>query len=114
MLQVLQLAAGPTGPTSARLITGLPVAGFTGSLDHRFAAADAAALGDVRAKTGTLSGVSSLAGLVTGRDGTQMVVRARRRQDRQGARGRRRGGPRRAGRRPRRLPCCGARLGSRA
>ena len=49
------------------------MAGFTGSLANRFASADEVALGDVRAKTGTLSGVSSLAGLVTGSDGTQMV-----------------------------------------
>jgi D-alanyl-D-alanine carboxypeptidase/D-alanyl-D-alanine-endopeptidase (penicillin-binding protein 4) len=73
MLQVLQVAARPDLPDLRTLITGLPVAGFTGSLADRFASADVAALGDVRAKTGTLSGVSSLAGLVTGRDGTQMV-----------------------------------------
>jgi D-alanyl-D-alanine carboxypeptidase/D-alanyl-D-alanine-endopeptidase (penicillin-binding protein 4) len=73
MLQVLQVAARPDQPDLRALITGLPVAGFSGSLADRFAAADEVALGDVRAKTGTLSGVSSLAGLVTGRDGTQMV-----------------------------------------
>lgn len=73
LLQVLQVAARPDRPDLRPLITGLPVAGFTGSLAGRFASADVAALGDVRAKTGTLSGVSSLAGLVTGRDGTQMV-----------------------------------------
>lgn len=73
MLQVLQTAARPDLPDLRTLITGLPVAGFTGSLADRFASADAEALGDVRAKTGTLSGVSSLAGLVTGTDGTQMV-----------------------------------------
>ena len=73
MLQVLQTAARPDLPDLRALVTGLPVAGFTGSLAARFASADMAALGDVRAKTGTLSGVSSLAGLVTGSDGTQMV-----------------------------------------
>ena len=73
MLQVLQLAARPDLPDLRTLLTGLPVAGFTGSLADRFATTDDAALGDVRAKTGTLSGVSSLAGLVTGSDGTQMV-----------------------------------------
>ncbi|MEO5666119.1 MAG: D-alanyl-D-alanine carboxypeptidase/D-alanyl-D-alanine-endopeptidase [Nocardioides sp.] len=73
MLQVLQVASRAEQPALRTLITGLPVAGFTGSLADRFASADAVALGDVRAKTGTLSGVSSLAGLVTGRDGTQMV-----------------------------------------
>ncbi|PUA82752.1 D-alanyl-D-alanine carboxypeptidase/D-alanyl-D-alanine endopeptidase [Nocardioides currus] len=73
MLQVLQVAARDDHPELRPLVTGLPVAGFTGSLAGRFASADAVALGDVRAKTGTLSGVSSLAGIVTGRDGTQMV-----------------------------------------
>jgi D-alanyl-D-alanine carboxypeptidase/D-alanyl-D-alanine-endopeptidase (penicillin-binding protein 4) len=73
MLQVLQVAARPDLPDLRTLITGLPVAGFTGSLADRFASAEKVALGDVRAKTGTLSGVSSLAGLTTGRDGTQMV-----------------------------------------
>ena len=73
MVQVLQVAARADQPGLRPLITGLPVAGFTGSLADRFASTDEAALGDVRAKTGTLSGVSSLAGLVTGRDGTQMV-----------------------------------------
>lgn len=73
LLQVLQVAARPDQPDLRALLTGLPVAGFTGSLTNRFASAGVGALGDVRAKTGTLSGVSSLAGLVAGRDGTEMV-----------------------------------------
>lgn len=49
---------------------GMPVAGFTGSLDERFVAVGTApGRGVVRAKTGTLTGVSSLAGLVTDVDG---------------------------------------------
>ena len=70
---MLQVAARPDQPDLRALLTGLPVAGFTGSLTNRFASAGVGALGDVRAKTGTLSGVSSLAGLVAGRDGTEMV-----------------------------------------
>lgn len=73
MLRVLQVGASAERPDLRSLVTGLPVAGFTGSLANRFASANVAALGDVRAKTGTLSGVSALAGLVTGRDGTPMV-----------------------------------------
>jgi D-alanyl-D-alanine carboxypeptidase/D-alanyl-D-alanine-endopeptidase (penicillin-binding protein 4) len=49
---------------------GMPVAGFTGSLDERFVAVGTApGRGVVRAKTGTLTGVSSLAGLITDVDG---------------------------------------------
>lgn len=51
-------------------LTGLPVAGATGSLTFRFATGDPAALGVVRAKTGTLTGVHGLAGLATDALGT--------------------------------------------
>jgi len=73
LVQVLQVAARPDQRNLRSVLTGLPVAGFTGSLADRFESADRAALGDVRAKTGTLTGVSSLAGVVTGRDGSRMV-----------------------------------------
>ncbi len=50
-------------------LTGLPVAGFSGSLAYRFDEGDPAGEGTVRAKTGTLSRVSGLAGTVTTVDG---------------------------------------------
>lgn len=52
------------------LVSGLPVAGATGSLRARFAAADSVpGRGVVRAKTGTLTGVVSLAGYASRADG---------------------------------------------
>ena len=49
---------------------GLPVAGRTGTLQHRFAGAPAScAIGKVAAKTGSLSDTSSLAGYTRGADG---------------------------------------------
>ena len=70
---VLELAASPEQPDLRAVLTGLPVAGFTGSLTERFTDLDDVGRGLVRAKTGTLSGVSGLAGIVTDREGRPMV-----------------------------------------
>lgn len=67
------LTRGAQDAQLAGLVPGLPVAGFTGSLGVRFATDAEAGLGRVRAKTGTLTGVHGLAGLVTGKDGSVMV-----------------------------------------
>jgi len=73
LLGVLRVVASADHPELRQVLTGLPVAGFTGSLQWRFDDAPAAARGRVRAKTGTLTGVSGLAGVITDLDGNRMV-----------------------------------------
>ena len=69
LVDVLLLAASPEHPELRAVVTGLPVAGFDGSLADRFDTGDPRALGRVRAKTGTLSNVFGLAGLAVDADG---------------------------------------------
>ncbi|MEW2137638.1 D-alanyl-D-alanine carboxypeptidase/D-alanyl-D-alanine-endopeptidase [Streptomyces sp. NPDC005409] len=65
---LLTKAADPQRPELRPVLTGLPVAGFTGTLRARNAGTSPAA-GLIRAKTGTLTGVNSLAGTVVDRSG---------------------------------------------
>ncbi|MFJ1972311.1 D-alanyl-D-alanine carboxypeptidase/D-alanyl-D-alanine-endopeptidase [Streptomyces sp. NPDC087903] len=63
---LLVKAADPAHPELRAVLTGLPVAGFTGTLSSRYTQG---AAGVVRAKTGTLTGVNTLAGTVVDQDG---------------------------------------------
>lgn len=60
---LLAKAADPRHPELRPVLTGLPVAGFTGTLSGRNAGPSPAA-GLIRAKTGTLTGANGLAGTV--------------------------------------------------
>lgn len=67
LLTALLVKAGdPAHPELRSVLTGLPIAGFTGTLSTRYT--DGAA-GVVRAKTGTLTGVNTLAGTVVDQSG---------------------------------------------
>mgnify|MGYP003335270842 CR=1 FL=1 len=66
-------AAAPSASPLRDLFDGLPVAGFTGTLAYRFGEIPPAGRGTVRAKTGTLTGVSAMAGLGTDAEGTPFV-----------------------------------------
>jgi D-alanyl-D-alanine carboxypeptidase/D-alanyl-D-alanine-endopeptidase (penicillin-binding protein 4) len=66
------VASSEDHPDLRTAVAALPVAGFSGSLAYRFETGDRAALGTVRAKTGTLTGVHGLTGTVTSVDGAVM------------------------------------------
>lgn len=70
---VLRLAASAERPELRQVLTGLPVAGFTGSLQHRFDQGPEQARGRVRAKTGTLTGVHGLAGVADDAGGARLA-----------------------------------------
>jgi D-alanyl-D-alanine carboxypeptidase/D-alanyl-D-alanine-endopeptidase (penicillin-binding protein 4) len=73
LAQLLVLAASAGHPELRPLLSGLPVAGASGTLADRFGGEhEQAGLGVVRAKTGTLTGVSSLTGTVVDADGRQL------------------------------------------
>lgn len=64
------LRVAATRPALRPLFSALPVAGYAGTLAKRYRTGRShAAAGYVRAKTGTLTGVSTLAGVVTDADG---------------------------------------------
>ncbi|WP_449477172.1 D-alanyl-D-alanine carboxypeptidase/D-alanyl-D-alanine endopeptidase [Streptomyces abikoensis] len=65
---LLARSADPARPELRAVLTGLPVAGFSGTLSGRYGA-DAGGRGLVRAKTGTLTGVNTLSGTVVDADG---------------------------------------------
>ncbi|MFD6678780.1 MULTISPECIES: D-alanyl-D-alanine carboxypeptidase/D-alanyl-D-alanine endopeptidase [Micromonospora] len=71
LTDLIRLAASPDHPELAGVFGGLPVGGWSGTLNERYrnTAGTAAGAGSVRAKTGTLTQVHSIAGLVTTADG---------------------------------------------
>jgi D-alanyl-D-alanine carboxypeptidase/D-alanyl-D-alanine-endopeptidase (penicillin-binding protein 4) len=70
---LLRLDAGTAHPALNQVISALPVSGWEGTLAARYRTSSAAAAGRVRAKTGTLTGVVALAGLVRDRSGRLLV-----------------------------------------
>jgi D-alanyl-D-alanine carboxypeptidase/D-alanyl-D-alanine-endopeptidase (penicillin-binding protein 4) len=69
LVDVVRAAADGSVPDADGLLSGLPVAGYDGTLAERAVDEGAAEPGSVRAKTGTLLGVNDLAGTVLTADG---------------------------------------------
>lgn len=72
IVDVLRLDSGPGHARLREVVTGLPIAGFSGTLEPRYGTSPKDALGRVRAKTATLTGVSGLAGIAVDLDGDQL------------------------------------------
>ena len=70
LAQTLRVAAGSS--RTSELLADLPVSGFTGTLVNRFAGLTTAR-GSVRAKTGTLTGIHSLAGYAVDAEGRPVL-----------------------------------------
>jgi serine-type D-Ala-D-Ala carboxypeptidase/endopeptidase (penicillin-binding protein 4) len=74
LVALLRDAVSPAHPTLRPIIEGLPIAGLTGTLAARFTTKPTSvAAGVLRAKTGTLSGVNTLAGTVVDRSGRLLI-----------------------------------------
>ncbi|MFF5174097.1 D-alanyl-D-alanine carboxypeptidase/D-alanyl-D-alanine-endopeptidase [Micromonospora sp. NPDC000089] len=70
LTDLITLAGNGSHPELGAIFGGLPVAAWSGTLSDRYLlSATAAGAGVVRAKTGTLTGVHAIAGLVTTADG---------------------------------------------
>lgn len=67
LVDLVRLSTDPTHPELREVATGMPIAGLSGTLADRFTTT--AARGLVRAKTGSLPHVTSLAGTVVDADG---------------------------------------------
>ncbi|WP_460885228.1 D-alanyl-D-alanine carboxypeptidase/D-alanyl-D-alanine endopeptidase [Paractinoplanes abujensis] len=75
LTELLAYAASGQQPALSSIFGGLPVAGWSGTMTKRFVkpAPNQVGQGVVRAKTGTLSGVNTMAGVLTTADGRLLV-----------------------------------------
>lgn len=74
LTRVLQVVASGEHPELSAVLSGMPVGGFSGTLADRYTQPESRhGVGVVRAKTGTLDGVSSLAGYVQDENGRVLV-----------------------------------------
>jgi D-alanyl-D-alanine carboxypeptidase/D-alanyl-D-alanine-endopeptidase (penicillin-binding protein 4) len=73
LAQLLHIAIAPGHDDLAAIFQGLPIGGFYGTLGGRFTGPAAAGAGVIRAKTGTLDGVVSLAGYLDDASGATLA-----------------------------------------
>ncbi len=71
LMGLLTLVTDPAHPELREVATGMPIGGLTGTLSQRFTSG--AGAGTVRAKTGSLKNVTSLAGTVLDSDGRLLL-----------------------------------------
>ncbi|MEV0386364.1 D-alanyl-D-alanine carboxypeptidase/D-alanyl-D-alanine-endopeptidase [Nonomuraea sp. NPDC050643] len=72
LAKILAMSGSPSHPDLHALASGMPIAGFSGTLGNgrRFTGSDSKdQMGLVRAKTGTLNNINTLAGMATTKDG---------------------------------------------